>query len=143
MAEPTPSFHWRAERDATALAGLPAWTDHVVTGLALKGRLAYALRLCLEEAVANLVMHATPRPDRNSGDIDLVVERSGDQCVLTIIDRCIPFDPRTAAQPAHDPDRIGGAGIGLLHHFADAVEYEVQPDANCLTIRLNAPDDRL
>lgn len=140
MADSHRSFHLRVTRDNTTLPRLSGWTDTVVAGLGLTGRTAYALRLCIEEVVANLVMHGRALPDRDGGDIDLAVDRSGDQCVLTVVDRCVPFDPLTRDQPGNRRDRIGGAGLTLLRHYADHVDYHIGAEANRLTIRLTVAD---
>ncbi|HET8997101.1 MAG TPA: hypothetical protein VFN42_10590, partial [Acetobacteraceae bacterium] len=42
------------------LAQLGTWVDQVTAALRLADAQEYALRLCLEEAVANVVMHGTP-----------------------------------------------------------------------------------
>lgn len=146
MAEQARAFHLRATREPATLDRLPAWTDSVVAGLGLAGRPAYALRLCLEEAVANLVMHGRRRDVADTDDIDLRAELSGAACILTITDRCVPFDPVSPEAPPppmtthHPPDRIGGAGLILLRHFAAAVDYHAEADRNRLVIRLARSD---
>lgn len=153
-----PVFRLRASRDRAVLERLPAWTDGVVAGFGLAGRPAYALRLCLEEAVANLVMHGQPkgqprgkprgkpRDAAAADDIDLRAELSDAACVVTITDRCVPFDPGSVAAPPcpmnarRPPDRIGGAGLVLLHHFASAVQYHADTDRNRLIIRVSRAD---
>lgn len=146
MADQPPAFHLRSARDQATLDRLPAWTDRVVAGLGLAGRPAYALRLCLEEAVANLVMHGQPRDAVACDEIDLHAELSDAACILTITDRCVPFDPWSAeASPRPmttqlPSDRIGGAGLILLRHFADAVHYHAEAGLNRLVIHLSRGD---
>ena len=45
------------------LARLSAWLDEQERVLAMSERVAYAVRLCLEEAVANLIDHAPATSD--------------------------------------------------------------------------------
>ncbi|NDG50846.1 MAG: hypothetical protein EBY30_17850, partial [Rhodospirillales bacterium] len=55
MEEPARSLVFAAE--AASLPLLAGWTEAVLQSLALVPRKAYALELCLEEMVANILLH--------------------------------------------------------------------------------------
>ena len=59
--------------DVAAMARLAAWLDTRLPLLAVCGRTAFAVRLCLEEAVQNLVTHGGPA----ASTIRVSLERSG------------------------------------------------------------------
>ena len=83
--------------------------------------LRHDVQVCLEEALANLILHAQPR----DGDkhIRLRLTASSDGATLIVSDRCVPYDiteaiPRSAL-PAPGEIRAGGNGVTLIRAFAD------------------------
>jgi len=120
------------------------WVDDVVGALGLSPRCAYALRLCTEAAVANIVMHGVPP---HGGGADIVALRldveSADCLILTIEDGCAGFDPSSAPSPippvslAEAP--IGGLGIHLMRQYASAFSYRREDCTNRLTITIARP----
>ncbi len=130
----------RITRDQAGLAAIASWCDAVIRVLDLDRRPAYALRLCLEEAVANLVMHARPTSACTDDVIELEAEADAGGCVLIVRDHCEPFAPDTGADAPSSVtlagDRVGGAGLHLLRHFATDIEYLTQSDGNRLTIQI-------
>lgn len=138
-AESAGRFSLRIARSMAGLAELGDWMDQVSAALGLDRATEYALRLCAEEAAANLVMHA----EACEGDADLVtlcVAAVPEALDLIVEDHCAPFDPRTVAAPALPRSaaeaRVGGMGIHLMRHYAQAIRYERVGDANRLTLRL-------
>lgn len=121
--------HHRAE-----LARLSAWLDEQEQVLAMPDRVAYAVRLCLEEAVANLITHSPAQ-----SDIAVDLGWQGDVMVAAIEDDRPPFDPRTVAVPARpgslDDAMPGGLGIVLMRSFASDIDYDATPGCNRLTFR--------
>ena len=61
------SFTLRIERSMAGLEQLGGWVDKVAAALGLDKAADYALRLCLEEAAANVVMHGTAGADGGRG----------------------------------------------------------------------------
>ena len=53
---------WKWIAPWPAIRRVGAWVDELAILLNLSGETEYALRLCLEEAVTNIVNHATPEP---------------------------------------------------------------------------------
>ena len=127
-------------RDQDGLLRLGPWVDGIVAALALNDRASYALRLCLEESVANIVMHGIPNPGPGREDVRVEVHASVDTLTLVIEDGCAPFDPLRAAAPG-DPTLalsgpVGGQGIALMRHFAAALRYERVGQTNRLHVTL-------
>jgi anti-sigma regulatory factor (Ser/Thr protein kinase) len=116
---------------------LPAWVESLGVAYGLSESTKFAINLCLEEVVSNVIRHgysntpgqlltvhcATPRPD---------------YFVFTVEDDAAPFNPlEPPALPTigeQDEGQIGGQGIRLLRGFSDMVEYEAKPSGNRLRI---------
>ena len=81
------------------LEQLGGWVDTVAAALHLDAAADYALRLCLEEAAANVVMHGDPDGDGDADFVALRVEPGPEALRVTIEDRCGAFDPLTVPAP--------------------------------------------
>lgn len=104
----------------------------------------FAMQLCMEEALANVVMHGYG----NEPGHPIVIRSSVSAHALhfTIDDKAPPFIP---AEPELHNDAIrsaslesiqpGGNGLRLLHRFAGSLAYERLPDGNRLTIGFPLP----
>jgi anti-sigma regulatory factor (Ser/Thr protein kinase) len=116
------------------LARLSAWLDEQEAALGMPDRVAYAVRLCLEEAVTNLIDHAPA-----ASDIAVDLGWQGAVMVAAIEDCGPPFDPRTAPVPARpktlDDAMPGGLGLVLLRSFASDIDYRTAAGCNRLTLR--------
>ncbi len=123
------------------IARLATWLDEQERLLPIPDDVAYAVRLCLEEAVSNLVAHTPAISDLCDITVDLI--RQGDVVVAAIEDRGPPFDPRAAPLPA-PPNSLentipGGLGIRLMRSFASEIDYDTVPGRNRLTLRFHRP----
>ncbi|MBN8874750.1 MAG: ATP-binding protein [Rhodospirillales bacterium] len=113
------------------LAQLGPWVDAVCAKSNLDPQMEYALRLCLEEVVANVVMHgAAP-----GTTIALSVQVGCELITVRIDDEGAPFDP-TAAPPVRMPQGEGGRGLTLLRRYARTITYRREPGWNRLTLTL-------
>ncbi len=111
--------------------------------MAMPGKVALALRQCLEEAVANLIIHTPPV----AGDaIAIDLQWQGDDLVATVEDRGPPFDLRAAQPIAHaatlEAVEPGGWGIQLIRAFATDIDYHTTPGCNRLILRFADPSGR-
>jgi serine/threonine-protein kinase RsbW len=102
--------------------------------------ISFALQLCLEEAVANVIMYGA-----SDGELEIAVEleRRGETLVAQVEDNGRPFDP-TQIQPPWPATslkdaKIGDLGIHLLRSFAGHLEYERRNGRNRLTLRFDEP----
>jgi anti-sigma regulatory factor (Ser/Thr protein kinase) len=80
-----------------------------VASLVSTKRLVDDVRLCVSEAVTNVVRHAYGRRD---GRVDIVVERDEDE--LTVVVR----DSGIGMPPASSPHESGGFGLKIIDELA-------------------------
>ncbi len=130
----------RLELDSrlTDLCRVWPWTEAWASEHGLAAQTRFALHLCMEEALANVVLHGYKNEPGHSLVIRCLVK--GDWIAFTIEDEAPPFAPVDPgpANAAEKPDlelmEPGGNGIMLLHRFAGSLEYERLPRGNRLTI---------
>ena len=134
------SFALQLERSMQGLAGLAGWVDHLAAALCLASPQEYALRLCLEEAVANVVMHGTPIPGGPADLVTLRVRGASDALHVTIEDACAAFDPLDQPPPdgqrSLDERQVGGWGILLMRQFARSMVYQRIDGVNRLALTI-------
>lgn len=136
--EPLP-FDLDVERTMAGVRRVGAWVDELAILLNLSGESEYALRLCLEEAVTNIVNHAVPVPGVARDRVALHLLANASALSVTIEDQCGAFNPLTTPLPKPDdpaPEGEGGLGITLLRRHADHVSWERDGDTNRLSITL-------
>ena len=108
---------------------------------ALSSDLSFAVQLCLEEAVANVIMYGAGGRDRL--EIAVEVEDNGATLVARVVDNGSPFDPTEAPRPPIASSlaqaRIGNLGIHLMRSFASSMQYERRDGCNRLTLRFSDP----
>lgn len=161
VADTGGGFVLRIERSMAGLGRLSGWVDHIAAALQLGAAAEYALRLCLEEAAANVVMHGgmdgagtdagagNPRDDDGAGlhgatgvgasdFVALLVTPAAEALMVTVEDHCTAFDPLTVPPPVApkslEEAQIGGLGIHLMRQYARSVCYERVGSVNRLTL---------
>jgi len=118
------------------------WTDEVADRAALPDWTRYALLLCIEEAVSNVIRYGYPPDHRDivHDQVRLTLAWDGDAATLTIEDQGVPFDPRDLAAPAQpktvEEAQIGGLGIHLMRRYAETMDYQRDNNLNRLTLRI-------
>jgi anti-sigma regulatory factor (Ser/Thr protein kinase) len=104
----------------------------------------FAIHLCMEEALANVILHGY----RNEPGHPIVIRSSvsGGTLFFAIDDKAPPFvpvnpdPPSEATKPASlESIEPGGNGIRLLYRFAGSLAHETLPDGNRLTIGFPVP----
>jgi anti-sigma B factor antagonist len=136
--EPLP-FDLEVDRTMAGVRRVGAWVDELAILLNLSGESEYALRLCLEEAVTNIVNHATPEPGVEKDSVALHLLANASTLLLSIEDQCGAFNPLATPLPEPDaaaPEGEGGLGITLLRRHADQVSWERVGTTNRLSIKL-------
>ena len=92
----------------------------------LSTKASYALSLCLEELLTNVVVHGSDDGAKGTA-ISLVMLRDGEQVQVTIEDDGTPYDPTETPEPDLDAlleDRpIGGLGVHLVRELAQRFDY--------------------
>jgi anti-sigma regulatory factor (Ser/Thr protein kinase) len=123
------------KREIGELDQLSAWVQGVEKQIGLAPDVGFALELCLEEAIANIIMYG----DKNShGEIYVTVRRSSPGVVARIEDDGWPFDPTAAPAPVRpqslEDATAGNMGIHLIRTFATDMRYERNRGLNTLTL---------
>lgn len=84
---------------------------------------ARALCVCIDELLANVVMHG----NKETSPIDVNVVCEAARVVIEILYRAESFDPTTRPTPALDEPitsrQIGGLGIHLVRNLTDTFQY--------------------
>jgi serine/threonine-protein kinase RsbW len=117
------------------LARVFPWVEALAGRYALSEKTYYAINLCLEEALSNVIRHGYKGDSR----YEIVVEfrSSEDELIFTIEDEAPHFRP--AVSPLAQPTTLeemtpGGLGVFLMRRFADRVEWEPLQRGNRLTL---------
>jgi serine/threonine-protein kinase RsbW len=118
------------------LSRAQSWAETLANRIGLSEKTRYAIRLCLEEALVNVILHGY----KYEAGHPIVIRRwlSGDMLFFAIEDEAPPFAPDDTLPPP-EPSVIesltpGGNGIRLLRHFAGSLVYEQLAEGNRLTI---------
>jgi serine/threonine-protein kinase RsbW len=120
------------------LSRVQLWADASADRLGLSDKTRYAIRLCLEEALANVILHGY----RSESGHPIVIRRwlSSEGLFFAIEDKAPEFAPDdeppsngSAESPTIESLTPGGNGIRLLRHFAGSLVYEQLGDGNRLT----------
>ena len=117
------------------------WLDDRLAGFAIPDAVAHAVRLCLEEAVLNVVIHGygVGQP----GEITVSLRPSRSALLAVVSDRAKRFDPTRPAPPRSAPAGDGGRGLRLIQRFADIRRYRYAGDGNRLTVGFTLPPPRI
>jgi anti-sigma regulatory factor (Ser/Thr protein kinase) len=128
------------QNDRAELARMMTWVDDLVGPLELSPEATYAVQLCLEEAVVNILSHAFA-PD-SEHDVHIAAWRDGNKVLAEVTDDGPPFDPLEHAPPQAPKDlasaQIGGLGISLMRNFASDITYRRTDGRNRLTLSFAA-----
>ncbi len=116
-----------------------SWAEILLDRLSLSENMRYAIRLCIEEALANVILHGY----KGEAGHPIVIRRwlSSNMLLFGIEDKAPAFAPDdippstcTPEVPSLESLTPGGNGIRLLRHFAGSVAYEQTTTGNRLTI---------
>jgi len=122
--------------DVAELQRLAGWLERLAHQ-GMSSDVSFAVQLCLEEAVANIIMYGAARGDRL--EIAVELERNGGTLVARIEDNGRQFDPTRAPPPAVaaslEQAKVGDLGIHLMRSFASGMDYERRDGRNRLTLR--------
>ena len=125
------------------IAQLPAWIESLASRHAIPENVKFAINLCLEEAVSNIIRHGYGG-DTGGSVIVRFAMPDEDSFVFTIDDEARPFNPLNAPMPdLRGNVRVGGQGIHFLRRFADDLGYELSPTGNRLRIVFSAASSEI
>lgn len=127
-------------KDVAELERLAGWIEGFAR-LGMSPDVSFAVQLCLEEAVANIIMYGAAKNDALVIAVEL--ERNCGTLVARIEDNGRQFDPTRAPRPlaaaSLDEAKVGDLGIHLMRSFANGMDYERRDGRNRLTLRFVEP----
>jgi serine/threonine-protein kinase RsbW len=124
------------------LAQLWPWMEGLFGRYSVPAQTQYAIQLCLEEALSNVIRHGYSNQEDQFLTVDCAAaggenERPA-ELVFTVEDHAPPFDPFAAvAKPfATSMEELtpGGQGIRFMQKFASRVAWEPLAEGNRLTL---------
>lgn len=129
--------------DLASVTALNAWFDRLADDLGLPKDTAHDVKLCLNEAVTNAIVHGLGGVP--GGRVSVELERWPDRTRVRIRDTGVPFNPLDAPRhvPAEDilSAKIGGLGIAIMRETSSSAEYRHAEGENILTLSfLDAQD---
>ena len=124
----------RVGEDLADVDPVVAWADALAESGGLDDQVRYAIQVCLEEALANLIVHGVCAPGAKA--ISVTFEAAAPTATVTISDACAPFDVTTQSGPESDMADmpLGGLGLRLLRSFATTMTYAALGERNVLTL---------
>ncbi len=106
----------------------------------LSDDLRFAMRLCLEEALGNIVMHGGLQAE---DVITVGLQRQGFELIMTLRDPAPPSNPLAVVSrpPAESlaEATVGGFGLVLMRRYASRLDYRRDADGNRLILAFALP----
>ena len=110
--------------DPSRLATIREFVARAGYDLGLDKPEVYDLQLAVDEACANVVLHAY---NGRGGEMEITVEPAAGGVQVTIRDWGRAFDPQTVASPdieaSLEQRRLGGLGLYLMRQVMDEVDF--------------------
>lgn len=100
--------------------------------------LIYAINLCLDELVTNIISYGYR--DGSKQPIRVILKKNGGQVMIVIKDKGIPFNPTERLNETPDTQssieerNVGGLGVFFVKKYMDSVQYKREGDENELTL---------
>ena len=123
------------------LTRVSPWVGELAAECEIPGEVRFAVELCLEEVLSNIVRHGYRGEAGHAIAVDFGRDERG--LVFAVEDNAPPFEPiepGDAVSESLDTITPGGQGIRLLFRFASSVGYERLSGGNRLTIRFDLPE---
>jgi serine/threonine-protein kinase RsbW len=119
------------------LGHLHPWIERLASRHQIPANTQFAMNLCLEEVISNIIRHGYCGDPDHSIAILFTSPRE-DFFVFVIEDEAPHFNPVESPElpplSSLEEFAVGGQGIRLLRRFADALEYQATPTGNRLSI---------
>jgi anti-sigma regulatory factor (Ser/Thr protein kinase) len=136
------------QADIAELTRVAEWVEGVADRLELPDQTRFALDLCLEEALANVIRYGFPDGIDADRTVRVGLDRAEDAVLVTVEDHGVAYDPLATAEPVLpttlDEASIGGLGVHLMRQFTQQMAYQRQDETNRLILRIGttepAPD---
>lgn len=99
--------------------------------------LQFKIRLCIEEAVENIVSYAY---ENGQGYVVVGTKIEGDRLILSFRDEGVPFNPLDKPDPditcSAEERQVGGLGIYICKQMMDKVSYVYEHKCNNLQMEM-------
>jgi serine/threonine-protein kinase RsbW len=130
------------ESKLSEIARVPPWLESLAAQDAIPSRIQFAMDLCLEEVLSNIIRHGYGGESSHEIVIRYQAQHNG-FFTIVVEDDAPRFNPLTVPNPpvprSLEDVSGGGQGIHLLKQSADAIEYEPMQSGNRLIISFIAP----
>ena len=125
------------------LAQLSAWIESLAARHAIPEKVEFAINLCLEEAISNIILHGYGADSEGSVIVRFTMP-AHHLFVFVVEDDAEHFNPLDAPNwNLRGEVQVGGHGIRFLRHFADDLKHELTPTGNRLRIAFSAENSTL
>lgn len=116
-------YCWRLPSDLAKIPQLQQEIVQLLQGIGFPERDVFAVRLAVEEAVANAMKHGNRLLPHKTVEVALGLQE--DAVWVRVCDEGEGFDPRNVPDPTLEEnlERPSGRGILLMRHFMNYVEY--------------------
>jgi len=117
----------------SAVQPAASWVAATLVEAGVAEKLRQDIDVCVEEALANVILHA--RTAHGAKAIEIELECDAQSVVLVVRDNCTPFDPVSVAVPSRlAGDQVGGAGIKLMRALSHKFAYAREAGLNALSL---------
>jgi len=138
MTQPDPhTMRARLELTSTLadLGRVAPWVGELAAAYVFSEDVRFAIELCLEEVLSNIVRHGYAGETGHALTVDFI--RAEGKALFVVEDSAPAFEPLQPGEAVSaDLNTItpGGQGLRLLYRFANSVKYERLADGNRLTL---------
>lgn len=126
------------EPSAQGLTAALAWLEGLAQRDGWPARTLFALTLCADEALTNVIAYAAAPAGEAALQLRLECTRTQEGVQLCIEDNGVAFDPTAQASPALAPSLddalVGGHGLRLMRHYLHTLHYQRQGGGNVLLL---------
>ena len=122
------AFELSIEASLDNLQEIRQFIDRAGAGLGVNKEALEDLRLVVDEAVTNVVLHGY---NGSGGSVDISVDQDSDAVVIHIRDQAKSFDDSDVSEPQLDTSLserpFGGMGLFLINKMTDEAEFRSLP----------------
>ncbi|HTC62349.1 MAG TPA: ATP-binding protein [Candidatus Saccharimonadales bacterium] len=116
------------------IAQLPSWIGELALRHAISKDVEFAINVCLEEAVSNVIRHGYGDGEEGMVTVHFAMP-APESFEFVVEDEAQHFNPLDAPTPdTRGTPRVGGQGVHFLRHFTEKLEYTMTPTGNRLTM---------
>jgi serine/threonine-protein kinase RsbW len=140
--------HWERvfKANLSEIASAAKWVESIAVSAELPPAQEFAMQVCLEEIMSNVVRHGkchsdSSRPSRSGRDyltIAIAIDAYEDRITMSVEDNGRPFNlGKAVAKKIDEPlEQLqpGGLGIHLIKSFSSTMEYQLTEQGNRITV---------